>query len=101
MGRLVPADELLNAFLDAHGGPIAQLAFGAAQVGGRQPHVARLVAVALNADLAPRGPSDQVDQPVEPHALPAADVDGLGHAPPAPPPPPPPRPRPPRPPHPP
>src|SRR5439155_21047039 len=78
MGRLVPANEQSNTFLDPYRGPIAELAFRAPQVGRGEPHVPRLVAVAFDAHVLPQGPSDQVDQPVEPHALPAADVDGLG-----------------------
>lgn len=84
MGRLVPADELPNAFLDPYGRPVAELAFGSAEVGRGQPHVTGLVAVALDVHLAPQRSPDQIDQPVEAHALPTADVDGLGDAPPPP-----------------
>src|SRR2546423_8896584 len=77
MRRLVPADELPYAFLDPDHRPVPKLTLGAAQVRRGQPHVARLVAVALDADLAPQRPPDQLDQSVEPHARPAADIDRL------------------------
>src|SRR3989442_920973 len=78
MDRLIPANEFPNAFLDADGGPVPELTLGAAQVRRGQPHVAGLLAVALDPHLAPQRPSDQLDQAVEPHAPPAADIDGLG-----------------------
>src|SRR5260370_27677425 len=78
MHRLVPADELPNAFLDSHRGAVPELALGTTQIRGREPHVARLVAVALDPHLTPQRPPDQLDQVVEPHARPAADVDRLG-----------------------
>src|SRR5438067_7748527 len=78
MYRLVPTDELPNAFLDADRRAVRQLALSAPQVRRSQPHVTRLVAVALDPDLAPQGPPDQLDQSVEAHPRPAADVDRLG-----------------------
>src|ERR1700704_1575342 len=78
MGRLVPANELPNAFLDSDGGAVPELALSAAQVRRREPYVARLVAVTLDPYVAPQRPSDQLDQPVEPHARPATDIDRLG-----------------------
>src|SRR2546426_3090956 len=51
MGRLVPADELSDAFLDADGGPVAELALGPAQIGGREMHVAGLVGRGLHDGL--------------------------------------------------
>src|SRR5438093_7606881 len=78
MHRLVPTDELSNAFLDPDGGPVPELTLGAAQVRRGESNVARLVVTALDPHLAPQRLSDQLDQAVEPHALPAADVDRLG-----------------------
>src|SRR6266540_6474599 len=83
MNRLVPADELPNAFLDPDRGPVPELALGAAQVRRGKLDVARLVAVALDPDLAPQRLPDQVDQSVESHARPAADVDRFGEPPPS------------------
>src|SRR3989442_10153594 len=80
MYRLIPADELPNTFLDADRGVVPQLALGAPQVRRGKPHVARLVAVALDPDLPPQRPPDQLDQPVEAHSCPATDVDRLGGA---------------------
>src|SRR2546423_15570363 len=80
MGRLVPADEEPNPFLDADLGPEAELPGGAPQVRIREPHVPRLIAVALDAYLAAERARDQVDQPIEPHPRAAADVDRLGNA---------------------
>src|SRR5438094_9629330 len=82
MRRLVPTDELPNAFLDADRGAVPELALGTTQVRGREPHVSRLVAVALDPHLTPQRSPDQLDQVVEPHARPAADVDRLGQPPP-------------------
>src|SRR5436189_258819 len=78
MYRLIPADELPNTFLDADRGVVPQRALGAPQVRRGKPHVTRLVAVALDPDLPPQRPPDQLDQPVEAHARPATDVDRLG-----------------------
>src|SRR5207302_11280036 len=78
MGRLVPADEEPNPFLDADLGPEAELPAGAPQVGIREPHVPRLVAVALDPHLAAERARDQLDQPIKPHPRAAADVDRLG-----------------------
>src|SRR2546426_6752566 len=75
MRRLVPTDELPNAFLESDRGAVPELALGTTQVRGREPHVSRLVAVALNPHLTPQRSPDQLDQVVEPHARPAADVD--------------------------
>src|SRR2546430_15086544 len=77
MRRLVPTDEFPNAFLDADRGAVPELALGTTQVRGREPHVSRLVAVALDPHLTPQRSPDQLDQLVEPHARPAADVDRL------------------------
>jgi len=52
MDRLVPADEESNPFLDADLGPEPELPAGAPQVGVREPHVPRLVAVTLDAHRA-------------------------------------------------
>src|SRR5882762_2857372 len=84
MNGLVPANELPNAFLDPDRGPVPELALGAAQVRRGESYVARLVAVALDPHLAPQRPSDQLDQSVEPHTRPAADIDRLGEPPPRP-----------------
>src|SRR5438046_10748032 len=78
MRRLVPTDELPNAFLDADRGAVPELALGTTQVRGREPAGSRLVAVALDPHLTPQRSPDQLDQVVEPHARPAADVDRLG-----------------------
>src|SRR5881397_3356784 len=78
MNRLVPTDELPNAFLDPDRGPVPELALGAAQVRRGEADVARLVVTALDAHLAPQRLSDHLDQSVEPHPRPAADVDRLG-----------------------
>src|SRR6059058_6155555 len=78
MRRLVPTDELPNAFLESDRGAVPELALGTTQVRGREPHVSRLVAVALDPHLTPQRSPDQLDQVVEPHARPAADVDRLG-----------------------
>src|SRR2546430_9745318 len=86
MRRLVPTDELPNAFLESDRGAVPELALGTTQIRSREPHISRLVAVALDPHLTPQRPPDQLDQLVEPHARPAADVDRLGQ-------PPPPRPR--------
>src|SRR2546421_4553513 len=68
MALLVPPDEVRDAPLDADLGPVVELALGPPQVGGRQPHVPRLVGVPLDPHASPQGPSDQLDQPVQPHA---------------------------------
>src|SRR2546427_325671 len=68
MDLLVPPDEVRDALLDADLGPVVELALGPPQVGGRQPHVPRLVGVPLDPHASPQGPSDQLDQPVQPHA---------------------------------
>src|SRR5260370_35110132 len=86
MHRLVPTDELPNAFVDSHRGAVPELALGTTQVRGREPHVSRLVAVALDPHLTPQRSPDQLDQVGEPHARPAADVDRLDEPPPLPPP---------------
>src|SRR5882762_11216529 len=78
---LVPADELPNAFLDADRGAVRQLALGATQIRRGEPHVTGLVAVALDPDLAPQGPPDQLDQPVEAHPRPTTDIDRFGQPP--------------------
>src|SRR5438128_12519151 len=78
MRRLVPTDELPNAFLDADRGAVPELALGTTQVRGREPHVSRLVAVALDPHLTPQRSPGQLDQVVEPHARPAADVKRRG-----------------------
>src|SRR5207253_3100489 len=80
MDRLVPADEESNPFLDADLGPEPELPAGAPQVGVREPHVPRLVAVALDPHRAAERASDQLDQPIQPHPGASADVDGLGDA---------------------
>src|SRR5204863_7800251 len=80
MDRLVPADEESNPFLDADLGPEPELPAGAPQVGVREPHVPRLVAVALDPHLAAERASDQLDQPIQPHPGASADVDRLGDA---------------------
>src|SRR2546422_4039018 len=91
MYLLVPAHEVLDALLDTDLRPVAQLALGAAQVGRRQPHVARLIGMSLDPHLPPQSSPDQLDQAVQPHPRPAADVDRFGNPPPPPPPPPPPQ----------
>src|SRR5205807_9649379 len=78
MGRLVPADEEPNPFLDADLGPEAELPAGAPRAAIREPPVPRLVAVALDPHLAAERARDQLDQPIEPHPRAAADVDRLG-----------------------
>src|SRR3989442_13578146 len=78
MYRLIPADELPNTFLDADRGVVPQLALGAPLVRRGKAHVPRLFAVALDPDLPPQRPPDQLDQPVEAHARAATDVDRLG-----------------------
>src|SRR3989454_5317238 len=78
MNRLVPADELPNAFFDPDRGPVPELVLGAAQVRRREPYVSRLVVVSLDPHLTAQSPPDQRDQSVEPYARPAADVDRLG-----------------------
>src|SRR2546430_1090845 len=78
MNPLVPADEESNPFLDADLGPEPELPAGAPQVGVREPHVPRLVAVALDPHLAAERARDELDQPVEPHPRTSADVDRLG-----------------------
>src|SRR5258707_13418830 len=85
MDRLIPANEFPNAFLDADRGPVSELPLGTPQVRRGEPHVARLLAVALDPHLAPQRSSDQLDQVIEPHARPAADIDRLGEPPPPPP----------------
>src|SRR5689334_3087138 len=77
MGRLVPADELPNSLLDADLRTEPELAPGAPQVRIGEPHVTRLIGVALDAHCAPHRASDHFDQPVESHTRPAADVDRL------------------------
>src|ERR1051326_9282051 len=81
MHRLVPADEESNPFLYADLGPEPELPAGAPQVGVREPHVPRLIAVALDPHLAAERASDQLDQPIQPHPGAPADVDRLGDAP--------------------
>src|ERR1051325_12179489 len=78
MHRLVPADEESNPFFDADLGPEPELPAGAPQVGVREPHVPRLIAVALDPHLAAERASDQLDQPIQPHPGAPADVDRLG-----------------------
>src|SRR5947199_10363823 len=78
MRRLVPTDELPNAFLDADRGAVPELALGTTQARGREPHVSRLVAVALDPHLTPERWRGQLDPALEPHARPAADVEPLG-----------------------
>src|SRR5438093_11556506 len=79
MYLLVPAHEVLDSLLDADLGPVAELALGAAQIGRRQPHVARLIGMALDPHLlSPRVP-DQLDHAVQPHPPPAAHVDRCGN----------------------
>src|SRR5438445_10173689 len=78
MSRLVPADEEPDPFLDADFGPEAELLAGAPQVGIREPHVPRLVAVALDPHLAAERARDQLDQSIEPHPRAPTDVDRLG-----------------------
>src|SRR3989441_4590141 len=72
MRRLIPTDEFPNAFLDADRRAVPELALGTTQIRGREPHISRLVAVALDPHLTPQRPPDQLDQLVEPHARPAA-----------------------------
>src|SRR5438046_334758 len=81
MDLLVPSYEVRDPLLDADLGPVVELAFRASQVGGRQPHVPRLVGVPLDAHASPHGPADQLDQPVQPHARAAADVSGSARPP--------------------
>src|SRR5438552_5710742 len=79
MGRLVPADEVPDPFLDPDARPVAELRLGAAQVGGGEPHVPGLVGVALHLRRPAQGPPDQGDQPVEPHPRAAPDVNRRAH----------------------
>src|SRR2546430_8863829 len=79
MDRLVPADEESNPFLDADLGPEPELPAGAPQVGVREPHVPRLVTVALDPHLAAERASDQLDQPIQPHPGASADVRSEEH----------------------
>src|SRR5256886_15532706 len=81
MNPLVPADEESNPFLDADLGPEPELPAGPPQVGVREPHVPRLVAVALDPHLAAERARDELDQPVEPHPRTSADVDPLADPP--------------------
>src|SRR5256885_17252352 len=78
MDLLVPPYEVRNPFLDADLGPVVELTLRPPQVGGRQPDVPRLVGVPLDPHATPQGPSDQLDQPVQPHARAAADVERFG-----------------------
>src|SRR3989442_14653846 len=80
MGRLIPADEQTDALVDADDRPVAEDGGGAAQVGRGARHVPRLVSAPLDDGLAPQGGADQVDQPIEPDARPAADVKRLASA---------------------
>src|SRR6184192_1226281 len=89
MYLLVPAHEVLDSLLDADLGPVAELALGAAQIGRRQPHVARLIGMALDPHLLSQRVPDQLDQAVQPHPRTAADVDRFGNPRPPPPTPPP------------
>src|SRR2546426_8056978 len=75
MGRLVPADELPDAFLDADGGPVAELALGPAQIGGREMHVAGLVGRGLHDGLPTERAANQGEQPVESHPVAPTDVE--------------------------
>src|SRR5256885_15082332 len=77
MNPLVPADEESNPFLDADLGPKTELPAGAPQVGVREPHVPRLVAMAFDPHLAAQRARDQLDQSVEPNPGASADVDRL------------------------
>src|SRR2546422_3772438 len=77
MGRLVPADELPDAFLDADGGPVAELALGPAQIGGREMHVAGLVGRGLHDGLPTERAANQGEQPVESHPVAPTDVERL------------------------
>src|SRR6266550_122916 len=70
MRRLVPTDELPNAFLESDRGAVPELALGTTQIRGREPHISRLVAVALDPHLTPQRPPDQLDQLVGPQARP-------------------------------
>src|SRR5881628_3243162 len=79
MYLLVPAHEVLDSLLDADLGPVAELALGAAQIGRRQPHVARLIGMALDPHLLSQRVPDQLDQAVQPHPRTAADVDRFGN----------------------
>src|SRR3989440_8154613 len=78
MDLLVPPYEVRDPFLDADLGPVVELTLRPPQVGGRQPDVPRLVGVPLDPHATPQGPSDQLDQPVQPHARAAADVERFG-----------------------
>src|SRR2546421_3311009 len=78
MDLLVPPYEVRDPFLDANLGPVVELTLRPPQVGGRQPDVPRLVGVPLDPHATPQGPSDQLDQPVQPHARAAADVERFG-----------------------
>ena len=54
------------------------------EIGVRQPHVPRLIGVALDRRLLPQCPGDERDQAVQPHARPAAQIhrlDGAGRRP--------------------
>src|SRR3989442_7010718 len=80
MGRLIPADEQTECVVDADDRPVAEDGGGAVQVGGGARHVPRLVSAPLDDGLAPQSGADQVDQPIEPDARPAADVKRLASA---------------------
>src|SRR5260370_1084780 len=80
MGRLVPADELANALLDADAGPVVELTRRAAQVGRGGGHVPRLVGHLFDDRFAAERAADQREEAVEPYALAPADVEVLEHA---------------------
>src|SRR5437016_9972514 len=75
MGLLVPTGEAADPVLDPHLRAVAQVALGAAQIRGRDRHVARLVGPPLDAQLAPQGLGDELQQAVESHPRATTDVE--------------------------
>src|SRR5438876_359465 len=77
MDLLIPVDEFADPFLDPDARLETQHASGVRQVGIREPHVTWLIGVALDVRFPTQRLGDQRDQPVETHALAAAQVDRL------------------------
>src|SRR2546422_9796654 len=75
MGRLVPADEVSDPFLDAYPRAVAELTFRTPQIGRRETPTARLPGAPLDPRVAMRRAGEQADQPVQPHPLAAPEVD--------------------------
>src|SRR5438034_1922748 len=80
MNLLVPVYELADAFRDADARLEAQHASGVGQIGIGQPHVARLIGLALDARFLAERRGDERNQAVEAHAVAAAQIDCLDRA---------------------